>query len=105
MAKKIFSAQMWENVPSDIEKTITVSLLAKSEEITPNLMSDIDRVVQEIEKRGIDIAPDYDTWLNVGFALADGLGINGCEVFHRISRLPGMKLRIYLNSRLICNYG
>lgn len=78
---------MWENVPSDIEKTITVSLLAKSEEITPNLMSDIDRVVQEIEKRGIDIAPDYDTWLNVGFALADGLGINGCEVFHRISRL------------------
>ena len=78
---------MWENVPSDIEKTVTVSPLAKSEEITPNLMIDIDRVVQEIEKRGIDIAPDYDTWLNVGFALADGLGINGCEVFHRISRL------------------
>ena len=56
-------------------------------ESATDLATEIGNVVQEIEANGVDIAPDYGMWVNVGFALADGLGENGREVFHRISRL------------------
>ena len=47
---------------------------------------DVERLVQAIEQAGVDIAPDYKTWCEVGFALADGLGEAGREYYHRISR-------------------
>lgn len=47
---------------------------------------DVERMVQAIEQAGVDIAPDYKTWCEVGFALADGLGEAGREYYHRISR-------------------
>ena len=40
----------------------------------------------EIEQRSIDIAPNYKDWVELGFALVDGLGENGREYYHRISR-------------------
>ena len=58
-----------------------------SHESATDLAADIDRVVQEIEAKGVDIAPDYGMWVNVGFALADGLGEQGRDFFHRVSRL------------------
>lgn len=48
---------------------------------------EVERIIHEIETRGIDIAPEYATWVNVGFALADGLGEDGREYFHRLSKL------------------
>ena len=88
MSKKIFSAQEWENAPSK-QETLPPSLQTNcSHSSATDLSAEIDRVVQEIENRGIDIAPDYTMWVNVGFALADGLGEQGREFFHRISQLP-----------------
>ena len=87
MSKKIFSAQEWENAPSK-QETLPPSLQTNcSHSSATDLSAEIDRVVQEIENRGIDIAPDYTMWVNVGFALADGLGEQGREFFHRISQL------------------
>ena len=43
-------------------------------------------VVREIEQCAIDIAPHYKDWVELGFALVDGLGENGREYYHRISR-------------------
>ena len=37
--------------------------------------------------RGIDITDSYGDWLNLGFALADGLGEQGRVPFHELSRL------------------
>lgn len=52
----------------------------------PRCDHDVERMVQAIEQAGVDIAPDYKTWCEVGFALADGLGEAGREYYHRISR-------------------
>ena len=86
MSKKIFSAQEWENAPS--KQKASLPALPPHNKLFPiDLATDIDRVVNEIEALGVDIAPDYGMWVNVGFALADALGEQGREVFHRISRL------------------
>ena len=87
MSKKIFSAQDWENAPSKQETSLPALQTHEVHESASDLATKIDSVVQEIEANGVDIAPDYGMWVNVGFALADGLGENGREVFHRISRL------------------
>ena len=50
------------------------------------LREDIEMVTSRIESESIDIAQSYDEWLNVAFALADGLGEDGREYFHRISQ-------------------
>ena len=87
MSKKTFFAQDWENAPSE---QVALSPVLKAHDYNAaaaDLFAEVDRVVQQIEVRGIDIAPDYAMWLNVGFALADGLGENGRDFFHRISKL------------------
>lgn len=86
MPKKIFSAQEWENAPSKQDMPLPVQLhynKATAEE----LYCQVERVVCEIEISGIDIAPEYNQWVSVGFALVDGFGQNGREFFHRISKM------------------
>ncbi len=100
MPKKIFSAKEWENVPS--EQPPVVEQKAPQGEMpliynkveqhplsykndTSNLEEDIEKVVTEIEVRSIDIAPNYKEWLELGFALADGLGEQGRGYYHRLS--------------------
>ena len=82
MSKKIFSAQDWENVPSEIQQAHTPSIAP----IYNKVEDDVESVVREIEQRAIDIAPNYKDWVELGFALVDGLGENGREYYHRISR-------------------
>ena len=84
MSKKIFSAPDWENAPSKQETSLPA---LQTHETATDLATEIDSVVQEIEASGIDIAPDYGMWVNVGFALANGLGEQGRDFFHRVSRL------------------
>lgn len=88
MSKKIFSAQEWENVHSealpsklnDVEKQTSSIVYSDVEE-------DLNRVVCEIESLHIDIAPSYNDWVNLGFAIADGCGESGRTYFHRLSKL------------------
>jgi hypothetical protein len=51
-----------------------------------NLSDDVEKVITRIEASKTDITIGYDNWLKLGFALADGLGINGLPFFHRLSR-------------------
>lgn len=87
MSKKIFSAPYWENAPSKQEASLPALQTHDTPKTTTDLATDIDRVVQEIEANGVDIAPDYGMWVNICFALADGLGERGRDFFHRVSRL------------------
>ena len=75
MSKKIFSAQDWENVPSEILQTHTPDIAP----IYNKVKGDVESVVREIEQRAIDIAPNYKDWVELGFALVNGLGENGRE--------------------------
>ena len=58
MSKKIFSAQDWENVPSEIQQAHTPSIVP----IYNKVEEDVESVVREIEQRSIDIAPNYKVW-------------------------------------------
>ncbi len=51
-----------------------------------DLQHEIELLTVEIENRAIDIAPDYQSWRDLGFALSDALGENGRDYFHRLSR-------------------
>lgn len=73
--------------PSKQEASLSALQTHNSHESATDLAADIDRVVQEIETNGVDIVPDYGMWVNVGFAIANGLGEQGRDFFHRVSRL------------------
>lgn len=51
-----------------------------------SLAEDIEIVVSRIEDASVDITQGYDNWRNLGFAISDGLGEAGRDLFHRISR-------------------
>ena len=46
--------------------------------------SEVDGLVQEIQRSGISIAPSYEEYRNLAFALADGFGENGRDYFHAL---------------------
>ena len=46
----------------------------------------IERLIDDIITKGIDIASDYDTYLKIGFSLADEFGENGRSYFHAIAQ-------------------
>lgn len=48
--------------------------------------SDFDAILGQISGRNIDIAPNYNEWLKIGFALAEQFGEGGRDYFHEISR-------------------
>lgn len=85
MSKKIFSAQDWENVPFETNKMPDANVPLKN--INSNKVEeDIERAVREIEQRAVDIVPDYKGWVELGFALVNGLGEAGRTYYHRISQ-------------------
>lgn len=89
MSKKIFSAQEWENVRSEALPSMQNDAEAQtSSSIYYNNVEEyINRVVCEVERLRIDIAPSYNDWVNLGFAIADGCGESGRTYFHRLSKL------------------
>lgn len=101
MSKKIFSAQDWENVPSEIQQIHTPDIAP----IYNKVKDDVESVVREIEQRGIDIAPNYKDWVELGFALVDGLGENGREYYHASAgfTLPIKGKKQTNNIRIVCN--
>ncbi len=47
---------------------------------------EVEKIIQRIESRRVDIAPDYLDWVRVGFAFAVEFGELGRSFFHRVSR-------------------
>lgn len=63
---------------------------SQKESCSSDVSDEVEKIIARIEKSGIDITSNYDNWLKLGFALADGLGINGLPFYHRLSRFyPG----------------
>lgn len=42
----------------------------------------VNELVSEVNQRGLDIAPDYDTYVKLAFSLANEFGENGRALFH-----------------------
>lgn len=52
--------------------------------VTPT--QEVEMITSRIEQAGLDIAPSYGEWRDLGFALAQALGQDGRSFFHRLSR-------------------
>lgn len=47
----------------------------------------IGELVGEISRRGTDLAPDYQSYVELGFAIANGLGENGRNYYHQLCQV------------------
>lgn len=54
---------------------------------TTDLFPQVRALVEEAERRHLDLTQGYERWRNIGFALADGMGNQGRDYFHRLSAL------------------
>ena len=52
-----------------------------------NTIQDLERLVAAIEKQGANIAPTYQEYMPIAFAIANDCGEAGRSLFHRICRL------------------
>ncbi len=55
--------------------------------IAMSIQSDIDKLIDAIMSRRIDLTSNYDDWLKIGFAIESEFGEGGRTYFHEISRL------------------
>ena len=82
MSKKKFN-------PSDFLKSD--SPLPKITTATVFPVDDVEEITRRVEAAAVDIAPNYNDWCELGFALADAKGEAGREIFRRLSRFhPGV---------------
>lgn len=51
-----------------------------------NTGSDVERLISEIQSRGIDITGGYQQWLEIGAAIASEFGESGRSYFHAVSQ-------------------
>lgn len=58
----------------------------KLNDIEQPLLNEVETITQRIEDSKVDITNDYNTWLNIGFALSHQMQENGREYYHRISK-------------------
>lgn len=85
MPKKHFIPQQWEAC-SD-ENCIPICNKVYSGDCGNDRVNDVERIVSLCEQHGTDIAPSYEEWVRLGFALVDGYGENGRDYFMRLSSL------------------
>lgn len=93
--KKEFNPLEWKNKKSSLTpNTVIPNNDKKGEPISPirpispitSLEDEIEQLVCSVESASADIAPDYTSWRDMAFALADALGESGRSYFHRLSR-------------------
>ena len=84
MKKKTFNPAEWVETPP----TAFPSAAAPKKPLPDagSRADDVATVVARIVERGVDITNGYKNWLDLGFALADGLGEAGRCYYHQISQ-------------------
>ncbi len=72
-----YGASVWNYFAKKEEREQPVNVIYSENDIT--------YILQQIRERQINIAPDYYSWLRIGFALASKLGDGGRDAFKLIS--------------------
>ena len=80
--KKDFNPSEWLGKKNQVSSSPESSQFSESSD----LEAEIEQLVCSIESASADIAPDYASWRDLAFALADALGEGGRSYFHRLSR-------------------
>ena len=84
--KKAFNPNDWLQEKSSSEPPVCPSPESSQCSEFSDLEHEIEQLVCSIESSSVDIAPDYTSWRDLAFALADALGESGRSYFHRLSR-------------------
>lgn len=79
--KKIFNPLDWLEQPNQQQ----INTEPQQVEATTDA-AEVEKIIQQIEAKQIDIATAYSDWRDIGFAFADAFGESGREYFHRISK-------------------
>ena len=88
--KKDFNPNDWLNKGGSQEPPVLPSPESSQCSEFSDLEHEIEQLVTAVESASSDIAPDYTSWRDLAFALADALGEGGRSYFHRLSRFyPG----------------
>ena len=85
MPKSPFIPQQWEECADESRMYIYDKVYA--DDWGNDRDNDVERIVSLCEQQGTDIAPSYEEWVKLGFALVDGYGENGRDYFLRLSSL------------------
>ena len=85
MPKKHFIPQQWEECPD--ESRLPICNKAYAGDCGNDRDNDVEFIVSLCEQQGADIAPSYEEWVRLGFALVDGFGENGRDYFMRLTSL------------------
>lgn len=85
MPKKRFIPQQWGECSDECR--LPICNKAYFGDCGNDRDNDVERVVSLCEQHGTDIAPSYEEWVKLGFALVDGYGENGRDYFMRLSSL------------------
>ena len=67
-----------------MKKKFNLSQWQRNAALAPQ--EEVEIITSRIETAGMDIAPAYQEWRDLGFALAQGLGEAGRSYYHRLSR-------------------
>ena len=95
MSKKEFNPLEWKNKKPESSQCSESSErpirpISPIRPIVSTIEDEIEQLVCAVESSCKDIAPDYTSWRDLAFALADALGEGGRSYFHRLSRFyPG----------------
>lgn len=89
-----FDPMAWAGLPEqpanvNEAKAPSVEPAAAADAATTDDREKILAVGQELLAMGANIAESYSNWLRLGFALADGLGSQGRDLYHQLSALSG----------------
>lgn len=88
MPRKHFIPQQWEECSDECR--LPICNKAYFGDCGNDRDNDVENIVSLIEQQSADIAPSYEEWVKLGFALVDGYGENGRDYFMRLSSLhPG----------------
>lgn len=90
MEKIVFSLDEWakkEPVAALKSNAVMNQVVAATRAALPatDLFRQVAALVEEVERRRIDLTKGYIPWVNIGFALAEGMGNQGRDYYHRLS--------------------
>ena len=84
-----FDVEYWIGKREAGKKPLTVriksDLLYQMDTTARTTLEEVEIVTRRIERAMMDISPTYQEWLQLGFALANGLGEAGRNYYHRLS--------------------
>lgn len=83
-----YDADIYINKKSKIFKQYIKPLYNKKEVVNTILTgTEFDELINKVISSGRNLADDYDTYLKIGFALADEFGESGRQYFHAVSSM------------------